>query len=60
MLDILLDLLSQQADAPTMKGHYDDLRSFHLAVADAIETGDQVAVLVHCSDFQRRLERWPT
>jgi len=60
MLDILLDLLSQQPDAPTMKGHYDDLHSFHFAVADAIESGDQVAVLVHCSDFQRRLERWQT
>jgi GntR family transcriptional repressor for pyruvate dehydrogenase complex len=58
MLDILLDLLSQQPDAPTMKGHYGDLRSFHLAVADAIESGDQVAVLVQCSDFQRRLEHW--
>ena len=58
MLDILMDLLSQQPDVPTMKGHYGDLRTFHLAVADAIESGDEVAVLVQGSEFRRRLERW--
>jgi GntR family transcriptional regulator, transcriptional repressor for pyruvate dehydrogenase complex len=58
LLEVLVDLLVLGGDGPDPQGHFDDLREFHEAVADAILHGDQLAVLAHCDAFRARLTRW--
>lgn len=58
LLLVLVDLLTRQKVAPPTKGHYEDLRGFHLAMADAIAAGDELEVLRICDAFRRELDRW--
>ena len=58
LLQVLVALLRQQRDAARTEGHYGELRTFHIAVVDAVAAGDELAVLRLCSGFRGSLDAW--
>jgi DNA-binding FadR family transcriptional regulator len=58
LLQMLMELLLQQRDVPRSEGHYEEVRTFQHAIADAIAAGDELAVLQLCSRFRAQTDHW--
>jgi DNA-binding FadR family transcriptional regulator len=58
LLQMLIELVAHQRDVPRSEGHYDEVRTFQHAVADAIAAGDELVVLQLCSGFRAQTDHW--